>query len=84
MDGTDPEATRELFEERLSWARGKLARYERVRERLLDGRTEDEYLRDAERIGPYLTLLGGIALESENVRWCERALVILKRRAPHV
>ncbi|MFC8362124.1 PadR family transcriptional regulator [Streptomyces griseorubiginosus] len=83
MDGTDPEATRALFEERLSWARGKLARYERVRERFLDGRTEDEYLRDAERIGPYLTLLGGIALEGETVRWCERALVILERRAAH-
>ncbi|CAM5308932.1 hypothetical protein SGRIM119S_07295 [Streptomyces griseorubiginosus] len=36
MDGTDPEATRALFEERLSWARGKLARYERVRERFLE------------------------------------------------
>ncbi|KUN63183.1 PadR family transcriptional regulator [Streptomyces griseorubiginosus] len=83
MDGTDPEATRALFEERLSWARGKLARYERVRERFLDGRTEAEYLRDAERIGPYLTLLGGIALESETVRWCERALVILEARAAH-
>ncbi len=57
MDGTDPEAPRALVEERLSWARGKLGRYERVRERLLAGRTEEEYLREADRIGPYLTLM---------------------------
>src|SRR3954453_11747596 len=30
MDGSDPAATRALVEERLAWARGKLARYERV------------------------------------------------------
>lgn len=82
MDGTAPATTRELVEERLSWARGKLARYERVQQRLLAGRTEEEYLREVDRIGPYLTLLGGIALETENVRWCERVLVILGRRAP--
>jgi hypothetical protein len=28
MDGVDPEVIRTLVEERLSWARGKLARYE--------------------------------------------------------
>jgi hypothetical protein len=82
MDGVDPEVIRTLVEERLSWARGKLARYEGVRDRFLDGRTEERYLADADRIGPYLTLLGGIALEAETVRWCERALVVLKRRAP--
>lgn len=52
VDGTDPEATRTLVEERLSWARGKLARYERLRDRLLDGRTEEEHLATADRIGP--------------------------------
>lgn len=82
MDGVDPEATRAQIEERMTWARGRLARYERVRERLLDGRTEDAYLAEAERIGPYLTLMGGIAFEEENLRWCERVLALLKRRAP--
>ncbi|MER5217349.1 PadR family transcriptional regulator [Streptomyces sp. NPDC002838] len=82
MDGADPEATRALVEERMAWASGKLARYERVRERLLDGRTEEEYLRDADRIGPYLTLMGGIALETENLCWCERVLTVLTQRAP--
>jgi DNA-binding PadR family transcriptional regulator len=80
MDGVDPEATRAQIEERMTWARGKLARYERVRERLLDGRTEEAYLRDADRIGPYLTLMGGISFEEQNLRWCERALALLERR----
>ncbi|AVV46386.1 PadR family transcriptional regulator [Streptomyces sp. ID05-04B] len=80
MDGADPGATRELIEKRMSWSRGKLDRYERLRDRLLAGRTEEEYLSEADRIGPYLTLLGGIALEETNVRWCERALGLLERR----
>ncbi|MFD5160684.1 PadR family transcriptional regulator [Streptomyces hawaiiensis] len=82
MDGADPGATRALVEERQAWARGKLARYRRVRERLLAGGSEEEYLREAERVGPYLTLMGGIGFEEENVRWCERVLTVLKQRAP--
>lgn len=76
----DPEATRALIEERMTWSRGKLGRYERVRDRLLDGRTEDEYLRESERIGPYLTLLAGISFEQEILRWCERVLTVLQHR----
>ncbi|AOW85632.1 PadR family transcriptional regulator [Streptomyces olivaceus] len=80
MDGVDPRAVRALVEERRAWALGKLARYERVRERLLDGRTEEEYLRDAGRVGPYLTLLAGITFERDNARWCERVLTVLGER----
>ncbi|MFE9674154.1 PadR family transcriptional regulator [Streptomyces sp. NPDC006259] len=81
MDGVDPGTTRAQIEERMSWARGKLDRYTRVRERLLAGRTEDEFLREADRIGPYLTLMAGIAFEEENLRWCERVLTHLRRRS---
>ncbi|MEU8967809.1 PadR family transcriptional regulator [Streptomyces monashensis] len=80
MDGGDPEVTRALIEERRGWARGKLDRYRRVRERLLDGHGEEEYLRTAERVGPYLTLMAGISFEEENLRWCERALAVLAGR----
>ncbi|WP_333772035.1 PadR family transcriptional regulator [Streptomyces sp. IBSBF 3136] len=80
MDGGDPAATRALVEERRGWARGKRDRYERVRERLLDGRTEEEYLRTADRIGPYLTLMAGIAFEEDILRWCERVLGVLEQR----
>ncbi|WP_328869290.1 PadR family transcriptional regulator [Streptomyces sp. NBC_00287] len=82
MDDSEPGPTIALIEERMSWALGKLARYERVRDRLLSGRTEEDYLREADRVGPYLTLLAGIAYEEENRRWCERVLTVLKQRTP--
>ncbi|GGW41695.1 PadR family transcriptional regulator [Streptomyces lucensis JCM 4490] len=80
MDGGDPETTRALIEERMGWARGKLDRYLRVRDRLLDGRSEEEYLRTAGRVGPYLTLMAGIGFEEQNLRWCERALTLVRQR----
>ncbi|MER5855108.1 PadR family transcriptional regulator [Streptomyces sp. NPDC059688] len=80
MDGGDPEVTRALIEERMGWVRGKLDRYRRVRDRLLDGRTEDEYLRTSDRVGPYLTLMAGIGFEEQNLRWCEGALAVLRQR----
>ncbi|MGW8064272.1 PadR family transcriptional regulator [Streptomyces ziwulingensis] len=80
MDGVDPADVRTLVEERRTWALGKLARYERVRERLLDGRTEEQHLRESGRVGPYLTLLAGITFERENARWCERVLAVLEER----
>lgn len=81
VDEVGPEATRALVEERARWARGKLARYQRLRERLLDGRSEDAYLREAARVGAYLTLMRGIAFEEENLRWCEWTLGVLTSRA---
>ncbi|WP_435600246.1 PadR family transcriptional regulator [Streptomyces sp. C10-9-1] len=80
LDCGDPAGVRELVEERAAFSRGKLARYERLRERLLDGRGEEEYLRRAERVGPYLTLLRGRAFEEENLRWCARVLAVLAER----
>ncbi|MCS0603827.1 PadR family transcriptional regulator [Streptomyces sp. LP11] len=82
MDGGDPDVTRVLIEERMDRVRGKLDRYRRLRDRLLDGRAEDEYLATAERVGPYLTLMAGIGFEEQNLRWCERALLVLARRVP--
>ncbi|MEU2436011.1 MULTISPECIES: PadR family transcriptional regulator [Streptomyces] len=85
-DVGDIDAVKAAITERMEWAEAKLARYERLRERLLAGRTENEYFAEAERIGPYLTLLRGMAFEKENLQWGERALHILERRAtaPHV
>ncbi|MEV5380898.1 PadR family transcriptional regulator [Streptomyces nondiastaticus] len=80
-DVGDIEAVRAAITERMEWATAKLARYERLRERLLEGRTEDEHCAEAERIGPYLTLLRGMAFEKENIQWGETALRILERRA---
>lgn len=79
-DAGDTPAVREFIAERLRWATAKLQRYERLRGRLLDGRGEEEFLAEADRIGPYLTLLRGIAFEEENIRWAERALAVIEER----
>jgi DNA-binding PadR family transcriptional regulator len=81
-DAGNGQAIREFILERLQWATAKLQRYERFRARLLDGRSEEEYLAQAERVGPYLTLLRGISFEEENIRWAERALTIIEQRLP--
>ena len=79
-DAGNTPAVRDCIAERLQWATAKLQRYERFRTRLLDGRDEEEYLAQTERVGPYLTLLRGISFERENIRWAERALTIIERR----
>lgn len=81
VDAGDPAAARALVAARAEASRQKLARYERLRERLLDGRDEERYLREAERVGPYLTLMRGRAFEEENLRWCARVLAVLDERA---
>ena len=79
-DAGDAQAVRDFMAERLQWSRAKLQRYERMRARMLGDRDEEEYLAQAERVGPYLTLLRGISFEDENVRWAERVLTIIERR----
>lgn len=80
-DDGDASAVTEALATRLGKARVKLASYDRLREDLLAGRSEDEYLRDADRVSPYLTLMGGRMYEQQNIRWCEAALEILQQRA---
>lgn len=81
LDRGDTDAVRAAIAERLEGARAKLAHYDRIGARLLDGRTEEEYLATAGRVGPYLTLLGGRAFERANIAWAEQALLVLERRA---
>jgi DNA-binding PadR family transcriptional regulator len=80
LDAGDREAVRAAIAERMEWATAKLARYERLRQRLLDGRSEEAYFAEAERIGPYLTLLRGMAFERENLQWGDMALRRLEQR----
>ncbi|MFF3607771.1 PadR family transcriptional regulator [Streptomyces sp. NPDC002463] len=79
-DEGDTAAVREFVAQRMETARAKLARYDRLREWMLDGRDEDTYLGEAERVGPYLTLMRGRFFEEENLRWGEQALTVLDRR----
>ncbi|MFC5750578.1 PadR family transcriptional regulator [Actinomadura rugatobispora] len=80
-DAGDVAAVMAAVQERMAWSRAKLARYDRLRARILGGRDEEEYLRTAERVGPYLTLMRGRALERENLRWGEAVLATLAERA---
>ncbi|MFI0352652.1 PadR family transcriptional regulator [Actinomadura sp. 9N407] len=84
VDAGDTAAVQTAIGERMAWAEAKIARYERMRARLLDGRTEQEHLAHAERVGPYLTLMRGLAFEQENLRWGERALDVLRQRSASV
>ncbi|GGS81791.1 PadR family transcriptional regulator [Streptomyces cinerochromogenes] len=80
LDAGDIAAVRKAVAERMEWATAKLARYERLRQRLLDGRSEEAYFAEAERIGPYLTLLRGMSFERENLHWGDMALRRLDQR----
>lgn len=80
VDAGDVEAVKHSLRERMSWAEAKVARFERLRARLLNGRNEAEYLAEADRIGPYLTLMRGLTFERENVNWAKQTLAILDQR----
>ncbi|MDX8028899.1 PadR family transcriptional regulator [Lentzea sp. BCCO 10_0856] len=79
-DSGDLEAVKASLRERKQWAEAKITRYERLKAKLLGERTEEEFLAEAERVGPYLTLLRGLSFERDNVRWCARSLTVLERR----
>ncbi|MDF3341479.1 PadR family transcriptional regulator [Mycolicibacterium septicum] len=80
VDSGNIEAVRDALTERRQWATAKLARYRRMQDHLLAGRTEAAYLAEAERIGPFLTLLRGIRFEEENIDWAARALAVIEQR----
>lgn len=80
VDSGNIEAVRDALTERRQWATAKLARYRRMQDHLLAGRTEAAYLAEADRIGPYLTLLRGIRFEEENIDWAARALAVIEQR----
>ena len=80
MEAGDVGSVRENVEAKLATSEDKLRRYERTREFLLDGRSEETFLAEEARIGPYLTLLRGIAFERENLSWCELVLEKMSAR----
>jgi len=80
IDAGDAHAVTKELMSRLDRAHAKLARYDRLLADMLDGREEDAFERDSDRIGPYLTLMGGRAYEQTNIRWCTAALEVLSRR----
>lgn len=83
VDVTDADAVVRNLAGRRDHARDKLALYARLRENLLAGRSEEEFLRSAERVGPYLALERGISFERDNVAWIERSIRVIEARASH-
>ena len=77
VDVGDAHAVTKDLMSRLQRARAKLATYDRLLADMLDGRDADSFERDSERIGPYLTLMGGRMYEQANIRWCTAALGVL-------
>jgi DNA-binding PadR family transcriptional regulator len=80
LDTGDQHTLRATVAARLTRSTAKLARYDRMRDKLLNGRDEDTYLRDSNRIGPYLTLMAGRMYEQAYITWAERTLTILDAR----
>lgn len=77
LEAGDPEAVAASVREGLARSRAKLAIYERLHERLLDGVSEERFVQRGERLGPYLTLRAGLMYERMSIQWGEQALTAL-------
>ena len=80
-DFVDPEALVAGLEQRVAQHEAKLRTYEAIRDGLFEGRSEEEYIRTARRLGLYLPLRRGIMAEQENIAWCRWAAEALRQRA---
>ncbi|MEO3812268.1 PadR family transcriptional regulator [Sphaerisporangium sp. B11E5] len=67
--------------ERAEGAAAKLALFEKILLRLRGGLPEETFLREGERVGPYLSCLAGCRLEREIHDWCLQTARTLSERA---
>jgi DNA-binding PadR family transcriptional regulator len=81
VDAGHADAVLGALAERIARAREKLDRYDRLRARMLAGRSEEQYLREARAVGPYLTLMGGRMYEQQNIAWASAVTDALHARA---
>lgn len=79
-DRVDLAALITRLEERAAFARAKAGLFGKLLRAMRGDRTEEEFLRHGDRIGPYLTCLRGLAFEEGNRDWCERAVAVLRER----
>jgi len=59
---------------------GKLDGYLAARDDMLRGRTEAQFLETVRRVGPYLTVTAGIALERAHQAWVDETIASLNAR----
>lgn len=82
VDDGDPAAMIVTVRSRLARSRERLERYDRLRDKLLAGRSEEQFLRESPRIGPFLTLMAGRLYEQQNIAWSTTVLEALTQRLP--
>lgn len=80
IDHLDPAPVIAQLEERAAEAAAKLALFEKALRRLRGDLDEESFLRNGERVGPYLTYLGGCRLERETRSWCLSTARLLRER----
>ncbi len=81
IDHLDPAPVIAQLEERAAEAAAKLALFEKALRHLRGDLDEESFLRSGERVGPYLTYLGGCRLEQETSSWCLSTARLLRERA---
>ncbi|GAA1003928.1 PadR family transcriptional regulator [Acrocarpospora pleiomorpha] len=81
VDLLDPGPVIAQLHERAEEAAAKLALFEKMLIRLRGDLDEESFLREGDRIGPYLSCLGGCRLEREIRDWCLHTARTLSERA---
>ncbi|GAA2318799.1 PadR family transcriptional regulator [Nonomuraea roseoviolacea subsp. roseoviolacea] len=81
VDRLDPAPVIAQLLERAEEAAAKLELFERMLRNLRGDLAEEEFLRRGERVGPYLSCLGGCRLEREMRDWCLATAQVLTERA---
>jgi DNA-binding PadR family transcriptional regulator len=81
VDLYDPAPVIDQLHERAEEAAARLALFEKMLTRLRGDLDEETFLREGDRIGPYLSCLAGCSFEREMRDWCLRTARTLSERA---
>ncbi|MEU6798333.1 PadR family transcriptional regulator [Nonomuraea wenchangensis] len=84
VDALDPAPVIAQLRERAAAAAAKLALFERTLLHFRGDLDEETFLREGERVGPYLSCLAGCRLEREIRDWCLDTARALEERAARV
>ncbi|GAB3431706.1 PadR family transcriptional regulator [Actinophytocola sediminis] len=68
------------LDERVVMAEAKIRIFGDLLARMRGDLSEERFLRDGERIGPYLTCLRGLRFEREHRDWCAEVATVLRAR----
>ncbi|MEV4926533.1 PadR family transcriptional regulator [Streptomyces roseoverticillatus] len=79
-DHVDTDALVAQLTERAAFARSRIDLFGKLLRTMRGDRTEEDFLRHGERIGPYLTCQRGLAFEQGNRDWCEHTISVLRER----